>query len=256
MPVKVHVAHKPTVEDITRVYNPYPIQVNYYLILLIILILDVKFKPNFLKNEYEKFVKDGFLFEPIKVNTKEAFKPSTNVNVSFTSDIISPYTRKDRGGATSQPPSATVMLKNPVDHDRLLDAARGNVNHAFVNDTEFRNYNQQQQQQQQQLKQTTTDEATKARRVRRSGGGGSRKSNANAQSVSAEQAIGSHARREEGVAAGGVGEMHDYERMYEDEYDVANKAVRKSNPNLQLIDSINKELKRVATGYRPDASNA
>lgn len=27
VPVKVHVAHKPTVEDITRVYNPYPLQV-------------------------------------------------------------------------------------------------------------------------------------------------------------------------------------------------------------------------------------
>lgn len=30
LPVKVHVAHKPTVEDITRVYNPYPIQVNAF----------------------------------------------------------------------------------------------------------------------------------------------------------------------------------------------------------------------------------
>lgn len=29
VPVKVHVAHKPTVEDTTRVYNPYPFRVRF-----------------------------------------------------------------------------------------------------------------------------------------------------------------------------------------------------------------------------------
>lgn len=34
VPVKVHVAHKPTVEDITRVYNPYPFKVEAQLLVL------------------------------------------------------------------------------------------------------------------------------------------------------------------------------------------------------------------------------
>lgn len=204
-------------------------------------------------------MKDGFLFEPINVNTKDhQAKPSTtNANVSFTSDIISPYTRTMGLSNQQQPPQATVMLKNPVDHDRLLDAARGaHVNHAFVNhETEFRNYNQ--------LKPSSSNtvvdgQAAAARngsgkRARRGGTGHRTK---NQTSVVIDQPSSSGSNSKKNVV--GVDEMmnHDYERMYEDEYDVANKAVRKSNPNLQLIDSINKELKRVATGYRPDASNA
>lgn len=217
-----------------------------------------------LKNEYEKFVKDGFLFEPIKASlnaNKEPLKQVTSANVSFTSDIIAPYTRKDRN-VSSQPPTATVMLKNAVDHDRLLDAARGaHTNHAFVNDTEFRSYTNQQSNSNADG-QTIVGGGGGSKRARRGVGGGAsagggRKPN---------QVIGSEteanvnqttlmtaAKKNSGDV---VGDVHDYERMYEDEYDVANKAIRKSNPNLQLIDSINKELKRVATGYRPDASNA
>ena len=41
-PVKVHVAHKPTKDETSRVYNPYLIQ-----------------------NEYEQYTKNGFLFEPL-----------------------------------------------------------------------------------------------------------------------------------------------------------------------------------------------
>jgi hypothetical protein len=89
VPVKVHVANKPTVEDITRVYNPYP-----------------------LHNEYEKYVKDGFLFEPLK-NQKQTGQQQANV--AFSSEVISPYARTNTGA---------LEVKNRAQNDKLLNVAR------------------------------------------------------------------------------------------------------------------------------------
>ena len=127
VPIKVHVANKPTLEDTTRVYNPYPLQ-----------------------NEYEKYFKNGFLFEPVNNNNNQPISSSRvqshsiNANVNFSSDLISPYTRQ----------ANSIYLKNPVQNDKLLDYARqskttfgGAVNHSYLKDdseieSEFQNLNQ------------------------------------------------------------------------------------------------------------------
>ncbi|RNA31939.1 mucin-19-like isoform X3 [Brachionus plicatilis] len=92
VPVKVHVNNKPTVEDTTRVYNPYPFQ-----------------------NEYERYFKNGFLFEPVE-STGEHQQSTVNANAKFTSDLISPYNRKDN----------SIHFKNYASNDKLLDYAREN----------------------------------------------------------------------------------------------------------------------------------
>lgn len=213
IPVKVHVANKPTVEDTTRVYNPYPLQ-----------------------NEYERYAKNGFFFEPLnQVPTKSshsldesrnvASKTRRNVasssqintannqaNVCFTSEVISPYTRKEN----------SIYLKKPVNNDKLLDYARANggamVNPAFKADTietEFQNFNH--------LK---------------------KKNEPNAMSsveVGKEQPA-----------------PKSNDNNYQDEYDIINRIKKQTgnNPNLELINSIKEELKRLKTGYKPDSSNA
>ncbi|CAF0753312.1 unnamed protein product [Brachionus calyciflorus] len=192
VPIKVHVENKPTVADTTRVYNPYPLQ-----------------------NEYEKYFKNGFLFEPInhQPSTSASHSPkrsNINANVNFTSDLISPYSRREN----------TLFLKTPTQNDKLLDYARqsktsfGNVNHSFIKDdseveSEFQNLNH--------LKNKPSDKMDK-------------KYNG------------------------------DEERYYEDELDLINKYRKKSenklNANAELINSINQELKRLKTGYKPNGSNA
>jgi hypothetical protein len=152
--------------------------------------------------------------------------------VSFGSDLISPYTRKDK-----ENPS-TILLKNAVDNDRLLEIARGNVNHGFVNDTEFKNFNQ--------LKSISSIEAP---------------NNTNAQAIksskkSKKNRVNMVKQQDDQQQPHQHSRDSNNDKTYEDEYDVANKAIKKSNPNLELIDSINKELKRVTTGYKPDTSNA
>ena len=70
VPVRIHVSHKPTVEDISRVYNPYPIQ-----------------------NEYERFVKNGFLFEPVvdaynNNGSKNQPAPTTTISREITPAVV------------------------------------------------------------------------------------------------------------------------------------------------------------------------
>lgn len=173
IPIKVHVTSKPTVEDTTRVYNPYPFQ-----------------------NEYDKYFKNGFLFEPVE-STGDSKQITVNANANFTSDLISPYNRKDN----------SIHFKNYVSNDRLLDYAReskvslGKMNLAFKDDSEseFKNLN-------------------------------------NLKNKSAK--IDS--------------------KIYEDEFDLINKYNKNSNntySNYELVDSINQELKRIKTGYKPNNPN-
>lgn len=174
IPVKVHVTSKPTVEDTTRVYNPYPFQ-----------------------NEYEKYFKNGFLFEPVESTKEYELKP-VNANVKFNSDLISPYNRKEN----------SIHLKNYVTNDKLLDYAReskvgfGKMNLSFKDDSEseFKHLNN--------LKNKTP-----------------------------------------------TNDSH----IFEDEVDLINKYSKNSkdtNSNYELVDSINEELRRLKTGYKPKSSNA
>ncbi len=135
-PTRVHVIHKPTVSDTSRVYNPYPV-----------------------KNEYDRYVKSGgFLFEPIhhaetngthsetaiskaelrRQSTSLITKPNIkNANIAFSSESISPYTRRDSFRQGQQ-----LTYKNPVDNDQLLNISRGYVNTHLKKETEFQNFNQ------------------------------------------------------------------------------------------------------------------
>ena len=173
IPIKVHVTSKPTVEDTTRVYNPYPFQ-----------------------NEYDKYFKNGFLFEPVE-STGESKQVTVNANAKFTSDLISPYNRKDN----------SIYYKNYVSNDKLLDYAReskvgfGKMNLAFKDESEseFKNLNNLKN------KSATIDS-----------------------------------------------------KIYEDELDLINKFNKNSNnvySNYELVDSINQELKRIKTGYKPNNPN-
>ena len=118
-PVKVHVSHKPTTTETSRVYNPYSLQ-----------------------NEYEQYNKNGFIFEPIspdgdlaqyKAAKTKLSNPNLNhANAAFSSEAISPYIRKDKN---------TVVYKNPVNNDKRLDFARGYTNASFDSSTEFQNLN-------------------------------------------------------------------------------------------------------------------
>lgn len=150
---------------------------------------------------------------------------------------------------------ATIVLKNPVDNDRLLDSARGvnfnsgNVNYGFVDEAEIRGvYNQLKPSEVATISNTASGGNNK--RARRS-----RKNQVTDQTTDPSGIMSTTTIVMKTTEKQKREDDSDYEKMYEDEYDVANK-IRKSNPNLQLIDSINKELKKVTTGYKADASNA
>jgi hypothetical protein len=211
-PIRVQIAHKPTVADTSRVYNPYPI-----------------------KNEYDKFTKNGFVFEPIlnnnnknnnnsytepiglsksearRLSTSLITKPNIkNANIAFSSESISPYTRKENKNA----------YKNTYDNEPPLVNPRGNVNnknnnnntHQFKKETEFQNLNN--------LK---TFNETK--RISDQSEGNSIENNQSNRINSSSKA-------------------------YEDEYDIANKLAKKPDQNMRLLSSINNELKKFQTGYQ------
>ena len=135
-PSRVQVMHKPTVSDTSRVYNPYPV-----------------------KNEYDRYMKSGgMLFEQPpssshyqggahtdtgmtkaelrRQSTSLITKPNiNNANIAFSSESISPYTRRD---SFSQ--GQKVQYKNAVDNDQLLNISRGYVNAHLKKETEFQNF--------------------------------------------------------------------------------------------------------------------
>lgn len=205
-PTRVHVMHKPTVTDTSRVYNPYPI-----------------------KNEYDKYVKNGFIFEPFqhsnaqlnnsevtltkaearRLSTSLITKPNiNNANIAFSSESISPYARKD-------------SYRNQVDADQLANFSRGYVNTQFKKETEFQNLNILKTQQiesslenQQQIEYQQNQQEQQQQQI--------------------ETTLNS--------------------KLYEDEYDIANKIKRKpENSNTKLINSINNELKKFQTGYQQNS---
>ena len=269
VPLRVHVAHKPTQEDTSRCYNPYAIQ-----------------------NEYEKYVRNGFVFEPLKSKSSQSMPESqirqqqqqqqqqnsfkhkinpasasssrmNNANVSFTSEAISPYARKENAVLIN------TQLKNPVENDKLLSYARGHLNKGF--ETEFQNFNnlksfpdsQLQQQQQLQVQQQqeefyrskfpdsskTNDEENDDDHVLY---------NKLKKSHNARKGAKTKEQNSGESATSLVGDDDDNDVVYQDEYDMINKMNRKTNANanIELINSINKELKRIKTGYQADTSNA
>jgi hypothetical protein len=70
-------------------------------------------------------------------------------------------------------------------------------------------------------------------------------------------AVKSNSRKKE-EADSARGDDDDNDVIYQDEFDIINKMNRKmnKNSNLDLINSINKELKRIKTGYQESSSNA
>lgn len=95
-PVKVHVSHQPTVEDVTRVYNPYPFQ-----------------------HEFENYYKDGFLFEQLKNKRcdKEEAERAQRANVTVHSESIGIYKHHESS-------KSSLKAKHPVINDKLSTEAR------------------------------------------------------------------------------------------------------------------------------------
>ena len=239
IPLKTHVSHKPTVEDTSRVYNPYPI-----------------------KNEYEKYSKNGFIFEPLKpqleisipttISKENSFKISSqntkqnpskliNANVNFSSELLSPYKRNDIMNEKIFESQAFYTEAKIIDDDQ-------EYNKQIDFETEFKNYNNSKLNFQYKdinfdiYKNQTTENSphNKNFRIFRN-----IKDNHN----KIDQIKNFHTTRQVNA---------DHDKHFIDEYDIANKlSTNKSlNQNLELINSINEELKKIKTGYLTDYSNA
>jgi hypothetical protein len=254
-PLRFNSIHKPTEEETSRSYNPYII-----------------------KNEYDRYMKSGFILDPIKpIETKNVIDnqnqnqirryPSFNTkakyigpnnkinsnhaNVSFSSEVISPYSRRDNH------PYINTNVKNPVDNDPLINYARGaHVNKGF--ETEFQNFNNLNSfldnknlnlsnEQQKKLRYNKIDDDDDDDILYRNLK--SNKSLIKAAKLKIKQ-------REEN--SNSRTDDDDNDVIYQDEFDIINKMNRKmnKNSNLDLINSINKELKRIKTGYQESSSNA
>ena len=257
LPVRVHVSHKPTSDDTNRVYNPYQLQ-----------------------NDYEKYVKNGFVFEPLKSKSSQSMPenikqssfrsitkigPSgsssnnsnnlshynSNVNVAFSSEVISPYSRKEN----------TVYVKNPVDNDQLLNYARGgagHVNPAFKSEleTEFQNFNNLKSYSDVKIESKNEQASQMFHRAKNSQSADGENETLYRQLKKSYQSrkVADSSHQQPNKSEDSSENLRDYE----DEYDIANKMNRRVNlhANHELINSINKELKRIKTGYQPDTSNA
>jgi hypothetical protein len=277
IPLKVHVAHKPTVEDTSRVYNPYPF-----------------------KNEYEKYAKNGFVFEPLKqasllpitpksnsfklnpsiindnkIHANQGIKTNQkqiNANISFSSEVISPYQR-----------SSQLDNNEMAIYTRNYDAINSfHDNQAFKDDheTEFQNYNNLKTYSDlSEIKNLESyaeiDSHNHYQLVVNSDKHGELKNSnlvseinyvddfaiydKNKHQIMSKQTNIKQILVDPTVSNKQLISNNENPNQYQDEYDIANKLNRKKtaiNPNLELINSINEELKRIKTGYLPDHSNA
>ena len=265
VPVKVHVTHKPTNDEVARIYNPYSVQ-----------------------NEYEKYVKNGFLFEPLHVNNSsnllamaeqssppvylgsrpnsnasisignkhQQHSPSTNphlhsnANISFTSETISPYSRK----------SNTIQYKNAVSNDQLLNYARGYSNQTNHQDdngsSELRSYGNGNGPAKH--VKTTLSTSTVTKTNKKNANGEAAEVVESSYQTNVYETLSSKSSIKKSASKMNR-EDDDDDVAYQDEYEIVNKINKRNNntgTNLELINSINQELKRLKTGYQPDASQA
>lgn len=221
VPVRVHVPNKPTENEINRVYNPYAAQ-----------------------DEYETYMKNGFLFEPLGGNTNlSTFSvQSTSIlnrtpvhqsNISIRSETLAPIKHKR-------------SEKKPV--------KTSYTNKTYEPDTEFRNLNQ--------LHSNNPSSFTNSESLGRSNKPSPAKgstANIKATVVNAEhnsyESDGDYSR----INSSKKNSKNSYENKfyYDDEHDLANKYERTNNKsNLDLLTSIHKEIKRIKTGLDEDSSKA
>jgi hypothetical protein len=244
--LKAHVLQKPTVEDTSRVYNPYPI-----------------------KNEYEKYAKNGFLFEPLKpqleisipttISKKNSFKLSSqnknqidvinkhnniiNANVNFSSEVLSPYKRNDMDMMNVESNKEQLLEGRTFYHDqesKMMLSRIQNQQNDFK--TEFQNYNN--------LKLNSIIKDTDLEIY---------KYEMNENSQQNKKFSEKNSKYNQSKKNFDKTIAHEpNEKQFFDEYDIANKLESKKNlnHNLELINSINEELKKIKTGYLPDYSNA
>jgi hypothetical protein len=223
IPVKVHVSSKPTVEDITRVYNPYPLQ-----------------------NEYDKYVKDGFLFEPLKKDSKSSVSSVVThsaANVAFSSEAISPYARKD---------NAAIHVKNPVDNDKLLAVARSGGN--AYNNMAYSNDERQHQQQATSLtKAWGREPSSEFKKAPPGSASSSRKAtphryvNDDYDHPDDRESLPKYDERKY-PSSNEI--LHINDSKYQDELDIANKFYKSAGANQEIVENINKEIRRIKTGYK------
>jgi hypothetical protein len=89
LPIKINVVRKPSTEDLSRMYNPYIIQDNY-----------------------DHFVKKGYLNEPAQQQHYDRGYVMNRANITFSNEMISPY---------AQSVSRASILKNPVENNELIN---------------------------------------------------------------------------------------------------------------------------------------
>ena len=198
VPVKVHVDHKPSNQDTQRIYNPY-----------------------FIKNEFEQYSQNGFLFEPI-VSQEQAGQVANlkAADAVFGTESISPYNRNNR--------SALSYKNANAQSDKLTDSVRGYTNlYAIDSSTEFQNLNN--------LK--NADYRIK-------------QSNPNVKSGS------EFCTSMENSSFGNITEMPSQRLVannaFEDEYEIARKLQKNSSSDNsnQLVSSISQELKKMNPVYK------
>ena len=213
VPIRVHVPNKPTENEINRVYNPYTA-----------------------KEEYETYMKNGFLFEPLGGNSNVSTfsvqstsilnkTPVHQSNISIRSETLAPVRTKR---------SEKKTIKG------------SHTNKTFEPDTEFKNLNQ--------LKSNDSlsySNFESLGRIHQQGLLKGSTANIKATIVNAEN------NNYESDSDRINSSKKNSKFYYDDEHDIANKYERSNNKsNFDLLNSIHKEIKRIKTGLDEDSSKA
>ena len=208
VPVRVHVPKRPTESDLNRVYNPYTAQ-----------------------DEYESYMKNGFLFEPLKGN-------NNNNNMSTFSVHSTSITSKTPVNESniSIRSETFAPLKN-----KNFEKKKSYTNKTYESDTEFKNLNK--------LKSSTIISANKVDMLGKSQISKGSTSNIKATIVNDNDSdiINSSNHRN----------AYENKFYYDDEYDIANR-YQKTNKksNTDMLSSINQEIRRIKTGLDENSSKA
>ncbi len=209
-PVKLHVQHKPTDNDIQRINNPYEFQ-----------------------DEFASYSKNGFLFEPLRQqNEAHIPEPSTTTTINTSTQqqtkIINLKLKKSKRDNTSDEPIYPKIALKTI-------STSSYQNKAYEPETQFQNFNQL----------NIVDS--------RNGNGST--SGSNKTNAASSSGIDSQDRLKPSLKVNSL--EYDSNYTYEDEYDVRNK-YRKSNMknNIELVESINKEIDRIKFKFEDDSSLA
>jgi hypothetical protein len=222
VPIRVHVPNKPSENEINRIYNPYTA-----------------------KDEYETYMKNGFLFEPLGANSNMS---------TFSVQSTSILSRTPVHQSNISIRSETIAPARPKRSEKKTIKG-AHTNKTFEPDTEFKNLNQ--------LKSNDTASFSNFESLGRIGHqqqGPPKGSTANIKATIVNAESKSHESDNDRINSTKK-DNNSYENKfyYDDEHDLVNKYERSNNKaNLDLMNSIHNEIKRnkIKIGLDGDSSKA